>query len=76
MASYFALIHALRVPQDRITGAAPIAELDRRAVDVLTTDLAVSLGMYAPDELDQIPGQVAVPGQAHEFPVVPVVHRC
>ncbi len=71
VASYLGMIDALRVLQDRITGAAPSAELAAEVSRTLT-DLAVQLGEYAVDEPDQIADQVEVPGRAQAL--VPVVH--
>lgn len=71
VASYLGMIDALRVLQDRITGAAPSAELAAEVSRTLT-DLAVRLDEYAVDEPDQIADQVEVPGRAQAL--VPVVH--
>jgi acyl-coenzyme A thioesterase PaaI-like protein len=71
VASYLGTIDALRVLQDRITGAAPSAKLAAEVSRTLT-DLAVQLGEYAVDEPDQIADQVEVPGRAQAL--VPVVH--
>ena len=71
VASYLGMIDALRVLQDRITGAAPSAELAAEVSRTLT-DLAVQLGEYAVDEPGQIADQVEVPGRAQAL--VPVVH--
>ena len=70
LASYLGMIDALRVLQDRITGAAPSTELAAEVSRTLT-DLAVQLGEYAVDEPDQIADQVEVPGRAQAL--VPVV---
>jgi hypothetical protein len=70
VASYLGMIDALRVLQDRITGAAPSTELAAEVSRALT-DLAVQLGEYAVDEPDQIADQVEVPGRAQAL--VPVV---
>ena len=70
VASYLGMIDALRVLQDRITGAAPSTELAAEVSRTLT-DLAVQLGEYAVDEPDQIADQVEVPGRAQAL--VPVV---
>ncbi len=69
--SYLGMIDALRVLQDRITGAAPSAELAAEVSRTLT-DLAVQLGEYAVDEPGQIAGQLELPGRAQAL--VPVVH--
>jgi acyl-coenzyme A thioesterase PaaI-like protein len=71
VASYLGMIDALRVLQDRITGAAPSTELAAEVSRALT-DLAVQLGEYAVDEPDQIADQVEVPGRAQGL--VPMVH--
>ncbi len=71
VASYLGMIDALRVLQDRITGAAPSAELAAEVSRTLT-DLAVQLGEYAVDEPGQIADQVELPGRAQAL--VPVVH--
>jgi acyl-coenzyme A thioesterase PaaI-like protein len=69
--SYLGMIDALRVLQDRITGAAPSAELATEVSRVLT-GLAVQLGEYAVGEPGQIAGQLELPGRAQAL--VPVVH--
>jgi acyl-coenzyme A thioesterase PaaI-like protein len=71
VASYLGMIDALRVLQDRITGAAPSVELAAEVSRTLT-DLAVQLGKYTADEPGQIAGQVELPGRAQAL--VPVVH--
>jgi hypothetical protein len=71
VASYLGMIGALRVLQDRITGAAPSTELAAEVSRTLT-DLAVRLGEYAVGEPGQIAGQVELPGRAQ--PLVPVVY--
>ena len=69
--SYLGMIDALRVLQDRITGAAPSTELAAEVSRTLA-DLAVRLGEYAVGEPDQIADQVEVPGRGQAL--VPVVH--
>lgn len=71
VASYLAMIDALRVLQDRITGAAPSPELAAQVSRTLA-DLAGQLGEYTVDEPGQIADQVEVPGRAQAL--VPVVH--
>jgi acyl-coenzyme A thioesterase PaaI-like protein len=70
-ATFPGMIDALRVLQNRITGAAPSDEL---AVEVsrTLTDLAIRLGAHAVGEAGQIAGRMDLPGRAQAL--VPVVH--
>lgn len=71
VASYLAMIEALRVLQDRMAGAAPTPELAAEASRTLA-GLAAQLGEHAVDEPGQIAGQLELPGRAQAL--VPVVH--
>lgn len=69
--SFPAMIDALRLLQNRITGSAPGEELAAEVSRTLT-DLAIRLGAHAVDEESQISGRVDLPGRAQAL--VPVVH--
>jgi len=69
--SFPAMIDALRLLENRITGSAPGEELAAEVSRTLT-DLAIQLGAHAVDEESQIAGRVDLPGRAQVL--VPVVH--
>ena len=69
--SFPAMIDALRLLQNRITGSAPGEELAAEVSRTLT-DLAIRLGAHTVDEESQIAGRVDLPGRAQAL--VPVVH--
>jgi acyl-coenzyme A thioesterase PaaI-like protein len=70
-ASFPAMIDALRVLQNRITGSVPSEELAAEVSRTLT-DLAIQLGPHAVAEQAQIAGRLDLPGRGQAM--VPVIY--
>jgi acyl-coenzyme A thioesterase PaaI-like protein len=70
-ASFPAMIDALRVLQNRITGSAPSEELAAEVSRTLT-DLAIQLGPHAVEEQARLAGRLDLPGRGQAM--VPVIY--